>query len=282
MKIVKCKQRWEIDSRTIKKTIGLVVGTSTSLYCLFHKYCALTRQLIFMTDPSPKFRPLGLLFFRIMRGFYSCDGCSYRQGTLTPLDNWTRPILDLHIFFFLRGAAVAKWLSSWTIKKTIGLVVGTSTSLYCLFHKYCALTRQLIFMTDPSPKFRPLGLLFFRIMRGFYSCDGCSYRQGTLTPLDNWTRPILDLHIFYFLRGAAVAKWLSSWLAEQEVRFPARHFYFQTQVITCVQVAIWLKYHWSDGNLPIYLLRPMLFRNLLIQPYGLSLLPDGRNQVSSF
>ena len=51
-------------------------------------------------------------------------------------------------------------------------------------------------------------------------------------------------------RGAAVAEWLSSWLAEQEagVRFPTSPLEFQGLVISCFQVATWLKYHWSDVN----------------------------------
>ena len=48
------------------------------------------------------------------------------------------------------------------------------------------------------------------------------------------------------LKGAAVAEWLRSWLAEQEVRgsIPG----LATWIFSCVQVAIWLKYRWSDVN----------------------------------
>ena len=50
--------------------------------------------------------------------------------------------------------------------------------------------------------------------------------------------------------GAVVVEWLSSWLAEQEVRvwFPVSPLEFQRPVISFFQVAIWLKYPWSDIN----------------------------------
>ena len=50
--------------------------------------------------------------------------------------------------------------------------------------------------------------------------------------------------------GATVAEWLSSWLAEQEVRgsIPGLVTWISEIVISCFQVAIWLKYRWSDVN----------------------------------
>ena len=46
------------------------------------------------------------------------------------------------------------------------------------------------------------------------------------------------------LEGAVVADWLSSWFAGREVRgsIPASPLEFQRFVISCFQVAIWLKY----------------------------------------
>ena len=48
------------------------------------------------------------------------------------------------------------------------------------------------------------------------------------------------------LKRAAVAEWISSWLAEQEDRgsIPG----LATWIFSCFQVAIWLKYRWSDLN----------------------------------
>ena len=50
--------------------------------------------------------------------------------------------------------------------------------------------------------------------------------------------------------GVTVAEWLSSWLAEQEVRGSILGLatWISEIVISCFQVAIWLKYHWSDAN----------------------------------
>ena len=45
-----------------------------------------------------------------------------------------------------------------------------------------------------------------------------------------------------------VAEWLNSWLAEQEIRFPASPLEFQRLLISRFQVAIWLKYRLSDLN----------------------------------
>ena len=58
-----------------------------------------------------------------------------------------------------------------------------------------------------------------------------------------------QLWVFRVL-GAAVAKWLNSWIAEQEVRFrlPASPLEFQRLVISIFQVAIWPKYRWSHVN----------------------------------
>ena len=49
--------------------------------------------------------------------------------------------------------------------------------------------------------------------------------------------------LYKALQGAAVVKWLSSWLAEQEVRgsIPGLAATISEIVISCFQVAIWLK-----------------------------------------
>ena len=81
------------------------------------------------------------------------------------------------------------------------------------------------------------------------------YLKITLTPCNKGV-------IIYFLRiihlasnlisrfEAAVAEWLSSWLAEQEVwfRFPASPLEFQRLVISRFQVAIRLQYHYKHDK----------------------------------
>ena len=41
-----------------------------------------------------------------------------------------------------------------------------------------------------------------KIMRGFHRtfATGVACRQGSLTPPDTWSRPIIDWHMFYLLR----------------------------------------------------------------------------------
>ena len=56
---------------------------------------------------------------------------------------------------------------------------------------------------------------------------------------------------YLLLPGAAVAEWLSSWLAEQENRgsIPGpRHLNFQRLVISCFQVEIWPKDRYINVN----------------------------------
>ena len=58
--------------------------------------------------------------------------------------------------------------------------------------------------------------------------------------------PSYRIQMIVHVVGAVVAEWLSSWLAEQFKRsggrFPASPLEFQRLVISCFQVAIWVKY----------------------------------------
>ena len=41
---------------------------------------------------------------------------------------------------------------------------------------------------------------FYRFLKGFHRTYPTGVAQGALTPQDNWSRPIWDLHAFYLLR----------------------------------------------------------------------------------
>ena len=98
-------------------------------------------------------------FYRILSGFHRtfATGVACRQGTLTPPDTWSCPILDLQMFFcWDHRHSIIYFTNLWHFSLT-WLLPNLTLLLNIAFHRA--------------------------------SATGVACRQGTLTPLDTWSRP---------------------------------------------------------------------------------------------